>query len=402
MVPVYSEDARRLPAPVDVALPAMGPAVSLGSFPVPSIRRTAVRALSASLQPGFLSLLIAAFGGLQAGCGARSGLRVPCSTHLEREHPEVVLVLDRSASMAHGATPDSPMPWQTLLDTMASVLPQTEADLDVGALYFPWGGVVQNDPTCAVQSALGADIARGSSAAILGYLVSAGSPAGNTPTYDALQVARSALEGDATSHDRFIVLGTDGGPTCNADITPDQCDCFGFQPMYCYGRPGGGQNSNACSDSARTVAEIQGLADEGIHTVVVGIITADAATANRFETVLNAMAVAGGEPVSAGPHRYYRAESSAEIQQAFENVLLPLSLCRLQLPTGTPVPAGDVAVVANDGTPIPMDATHQDGWDWSNRAMGQLAVYGASCGHLVDTRGTAAMVDNDARCTSGD
>lgn len=330
-----------------------------------------------------------------AGCGAKSGLRVPCLTPLIRSHPDVVFALDRSGSMAMVAA-DGRSYWNVLIDTSADVLPLIEEDMNLGATTFPWGHVALGDVNCATLPAIGVSPATHNASAVLQFLRSAGDPSGSTPTFDALAVAAAALRDRSTSPRRFIALGTDGGPDCNADITPDTCDCFGSPAAVCFGPPIPG--GSACNDITRVVAQLSAFREEGILTLVIGIVTSgDAALAQSLERGLNLMSEAGGAPVSVGPHQYYRADTPSGLRDAMDSAVLPLSYCRLRVPSAARL-AEDAVLFGGVAGSIARDRSNTDGWNWTDRATGELSLVGPSCARVVATRASVSAADSSRMC----
>ena len=105
-------------------------------------------------------------------------------------------------------------------------------------------------------------------------------PSGGTPTADALAHSLAYFttgSGRTLAGTSYVLLATDGGPNCNADITCDESTCTAniedpMNTMLC-----GGSCCDAmleplaptnCLDEARTVDQVEALADEGISTSI--------------------------------------------------------------------------------------------------------------------------------------
>src|SRR4029079_1275511 len=99
----------------------------------------------------------------------------------------------------------------------------------------------------------------------------------------------------------------------------------------------------------------------GVPTFVVGI-----GTLYSTEVVLDSLAKAGGHPRAVMP-AYYPASSTADLVTALNQLVGIARTCLLALPP----PAGhsrDAIEVLADGTAIPHDPTHVNGWDYSDPA----------------------------------
>lgn len=115
---------------------------------------------------------------------------------------------------------------------------------------------------------------------------------GGTPTAASLRFLLEGVPGLHSPAGRadYVLLVTDGLPNCNADhpVTSDACRCTLNDPSLCetYGLAEG------CLDDVATVAAIRALAGIGITTIVVGVGN-DLTTPLGAET-LQAMGTAGG------------------------------------------------------------------------------------------------------------
>ncbi len=100
-----------------------------------------------------------------------------------------------------------------------------------GLMHYPTGtGLFSGDPTGCIPAT--PDVALGllsTTRATIGSALDARTPAGGTPTHDAVKVALSALEAAKVDGNRFLVLATDGNATfcagcdisCNSPVTPE-------------------------------------------------------------------------------------------------------------------------------------------------------------------------------------
>ncbi len=344
--------------------------------------------------PMDLSLLAFALSAMDLlGCGAKTGLRVPCVIPLEPVRPAVVLVLDHSNSM-HAPTPDGRSSWQVLTDTLSIVLPALDAQIDVGALVFPQRRIDINTPGCDVRLDLGSPVHAMNASSTLTYVASTGEPSGGTPVYVAIERAAAAIGTPGPADPpRYIVLGTDGFPDCNADFTRDTCNCPG-PIMSCVGSDG---IWTGCLDDVRVVGELRDLARRRVYTFVIGIETDATPLDPRAYAILDAMAIAGGQPSTATNHRFYPGSTPESLTTSFRSTLGSLAACRLRAPSLDVIAAGCSLSAEGIGV-IPLDPSHLDGWDWIDASRGELQVFGSACDHVVRAGARPRLVTAARSC----
>jgi hypothetical protein len=202
-------------------------------------------------------------------------------------------------------------------------------------------------------------------------------PRGATPTAAAIEFAGSTLRPHVSiDHTAAIVLSTDGGPNCNPALDPTTCECTSVDPMgapTCDGMP------TECLDDVRAAATIAALASDGIPTFVVGLDGDSEAPERR---ALEEMARAGGRPnTRAGEPAYYSARRPEQVQAAFDTIERSIARCTLRSPSRPDDP--NAIAIELDGTPIPRDTTHMDGWDWTDESFGQVGFFGAACDRVA-------------------
>jgi hypothetical protein len=313
---------------------------------------------------------------------------------LDRAHPKVLFVIDRSGSMAQGldSTQKPPSRWVTLRDSLKTVLPEVESTVELGALFFPASDSFGQAARCSVPTTVDLAPALNQAQALLATFFSTG-PGGFTPTYDALRVAHTFLESTrAASTARTLVLATDGGPNCNPGLDTTTCVCVAGKATAagCLGSFGGG-GSDSCLDDARTVAEVGALRISGIPTYVIGL---GDEVQNEYGPVLDAMADAGGRPRSgADGRRYYGASSPAELTAAVETIREQVTRCTFLTPSVPDRPDG--IQVRIDGMAVVEDSTGQDGWSFADKPNGEIALHGAACDQAATT---GAIVEATVEC----
>jgi hypothetical protein len=342
-----------------------------------------------------------------ASCGARTGLLAPqrvgddaldasldsavgCTpgaVTLSAAEPEVMFVLDRSGSMKT-AFSGTQSRWQVLTSALATTLPSVDGTMAIGALLFPSGSSMDD---CSLPGAANLAPALDHVQPLLTILEST-APGGATPTAAAVEAASALmLEVRAATTARALVLATDGAPNCNAALDANTCTCAS----------GGNcrHNSDQCLDDTRTVARIAAVAAQGIPTYVIGIANSGDGV---FSSVLDAMAVAGGRPLTSGSTSYYPALSQSDLETAISTIRDQVGACTY-LTTSVPSASGTITLTF-DGQTLPYDPGGTSGWSWSSESNGEILLLGATCAAVAGSA-TGTLVANvtcDAADASGD
>jgi hypothetical protein len=145
---------------------------------------------------------------------------------------------------------------------------------------------------------------------------------------------------------RFVLLATDGEPTCGA----------------------GGDTM--ASDAQAAINAVTNLATAGIPVYVIGIATAGVA-----DMTLSAMAVAGGRPRPGNPS-YYSVQNAMDLTAALSAIGKAVASCTFNVtPPPPPADPTNVAVDAN-GMRVPKSDT--DGWRWGPN-MATIEITGSWC-----------------------
>ena len=167
-----------------------------------------------------------------------------------------------------------------------------------------------------------------------------------------MKAAVKYLKGLSDPNPKFILLATDGEPSC-ADTS--------------------GSGANARTYAVQAVAD---AATAGIKTVVVGVAT----TKDSATKALNEMAVAGQmarESTDPLATKYYLANTKDELVQALLQITGQISTCVFDL-TSVPPDPNNIAVKV-DGMKVPRDTARTNGWDYMGADHLQVEVYGAWC-----------------------
>jgi hypothetical protein len=330
--------------------------------------------------------------GIDGGCGLSqiSASNIPVN---------VLLVIDKSASMKDQPTGFPSDKWSALQAALSAALDQVKATISFGIEFFPNPPELTNPmQTCFVPSgasAIGIPIGPGSTTVptILKAIQST-APAGGTPTAAALQRAYEYFTtgaAKALTGNRYVLLATDGGPDCNSALTCGAATCTinldghtcgpprGNAPNNCCDSNVGGPNApGACLDDAGTVAAINALRTAGVRTFVVGIPGSEA-----YASYLDAFAEAGGETNPAGPPKYFAVTASggvAGLTAVLSSITKQLvTTCNLQLKSVPP----DLSKlnVSVDGKVVPQAGP--DGWALDTATSPPTVILkGATCSKI--------------------
>jgi hypothetical protein len=323
------------------------------------------------------------------------------SSVLEAEPPivNVLLVVDKSSSMSK----DDEFPggrWQTLGTALGSALEEAKSRVRFGLEFFPFADDPTDDPeTCQTPGGSDVLVPIGDGTVTVPDIIDALStyePAGGTPTADALAHALDYFKSDSggtMTGKRYVLLATDGGPNCNPDVVCELSTCVpniedSMNTTLCGGSccdaaltPDAPTN---CLDEARTVEQVEALADEGIDTFVVGI-----PGSQFFAATLDKLAEAGGQPNPDAPPSYY-AVTESDGAEGLTEVLTRITTglitsCRLQLTSTPDSPNYGLLNVVIDGEEVPQMG--DDGWTVDTTTTPPTIVLkGATC-EAMETRG---------------
>jgi hypothetical protein len=257
--------------------------------------------------------------------------------------PDVLIVLDRSGSMndqidgtACNGGCGANSKWTQMTNALEAFIPTVEQNVNWGLKLFasPSAG------SCIVSGA--AEVApKANNASAIMTAIGKTSAGSSTPTTAAEMAAAAYLKGLADGFPKFILLATDGIPTCGSS----QC-----APGV---NTGGG--TMTCDD-ANAIAAVKNVHDAmSIPTFVIGIGT----STGGGDATLTAMAQAGGYP-RAGSPSYYPVQSATELTTAFKAITGMVQSClftidppidpKTQMISG--VNAGSVPLGASDFTVI--------------------------------------------------
>lgn len=283
--------------------------------------------------------------------------------------PDILILQDRSNSMKEG----KPTKWTQVIGATADVvamLDQAGSRLHFGLMLFP------TDDACGVSAKVAVPVGMDQGQWILDTLQQT-TPGGETPMAKAITLATAYYDTVKDDRGHYILLATDGEPTCDVHPCVSAKDCRpGEQCSYngpygsCYDPNGG--------DTLRAIAAARA---KGIKTFVIGI------SLRGTSVPLSNMAEAGGT-ARFWPPPYYPVGNQWELENALHDITNDVVECSFVLLT--PPTARQEVVVKIDGIEVSHDPTHKNGWDIDPYAK-MLTFYGQMCDVLKTQRGAVTV-----------
>ena len=291
--------------------------------------------------------------GRERGRGNQCGLQ---TFDLERKPAEILLLLDRSASMKDppdGAPSGSAPKWDLIIPAIKQVIMDTDMSVHWGLKVFP-EGTGSECVAGSVTNKIDVPIAPMNASTVVNAINMTTDEGNGTPTGDAVNAAVAYLQTLTSTNRKYILLATDGEPSC------------------------AGTSQGSSSARPYAVTAVTNAANMSFHTFVVGVAT----TKDSATTVLNDLAVAGQEPRAGLLTRFYLGTTQNDLSAALAFITGQASSCIF--PLNPPPPVKDdptkLGVYFTSGdTKIPHDPASQNGWTYLNAENSSLQVYGAWC-----------------------
>jgi hypothetical protein len=286
--------------------------------------------------------------------------------------PDILIIQDRSGSMAWNADAScmnncgANSRWNQVTAALNQVVTTTDTMVNWGLKFFG------SSSACTVNATPEVPIGPGNGAAIM-MAIGRTTTGSATPTRAGMKAAAAYMATLTDANPKYLLLATDGEPTCNPDL------------------PASMMNSSDAMGAQQAVSDALTM---GFKTFVVGIgDTMGAAT-------LDQMAINGGMPQMGAATSFYQVTDTASLVAALQTILGKVGSCQFNIGTApNPMTSVDFIDVFGDGTMIPRDTTHTDGWDYTNDAHTAIQVYGPRCDMV--TAGTIMNVTVTFRCIIG-
>jgi len=311
-------------------------------------------------------------GSTSDGSGRGVGDGVICdemAIRVDQVIPDVLVVLDRSASMSLGGH------WDPVRQALYDITAETGDAIRFGLMVFPSSeepeacvGLSMTHRCAPPQEPL-LPCALGNGPAIQSALEGLDT-CGATPAAQTLEAARAFLERPDRRDPAAVLLATDGGPTCNDGLDGSSCHCV--SPMG-----GCSLDPSSCLDAERSYETIDALRSVGIDVHVVGVSAGD------YGDVLDEMAARGGTGAA------LMADDPAGVRSAFEAVAGAVASCEVELQAPDASADPDQVNLYLDGDPVPFDTDGacEQGWQWADGETRRVRFCGESCDHLRQSGG---------------
>jgi hypothetical protein len=262
--------------------------------------------------------------------------------------PDILILLDRSNSMASGA----PSSWDTVTSALVTVTAEMDPQINFGLMVFPYGAVECAPPLGTPEVAITGEDNASLIATTLGAL---GPDGGGTPTTAAMNAAATYLAGLDDESTKYILLATDGGPNCSADMSLQcpECTTTQLDGVSCY-------THNDCLDEAEAILTAEEIHElQGIAIYVVGM---GSVLDSLYLDVMSEIAYAGGTD------DFFPAETPAELAAAFDEIAADAVECTFTvdwaaLGDGVSTDPELVNLFA-EGDVVPYDDDCSSGWGW--------------------------------------
>jgi hypothetical protein len=287
-------------------------------------------------------------GGYAEAGGANCGTQ---TIGVSRQPADVLLVLDRSGSMAYSTSADANCAtgatdctgrWPALTSAVSATLSSASGSISWGLKLFSSTG-----NACGVNSGVEVAIAP-TSVSVIQSVIANTQPGGNTPTAQAIQAATAYLQTVNDQNTKSILLATDGEPNC-------------------------GSGSNSAPNVQAAVEVIAAAKASGFLVYVIGI---GPSVGN-----LDNFAAAGGTT------NYFPAISPQAMSDAFTAISNSITTCTFNL-TQTPPDVNNVAVYL-DKSLVAKDRVN--GWSLGANAL-TIVLNGTTCDKMTSGAATQVQV----------
>ena len=257
--------------------------------------------------------------------------------------PDMMIVLDRSGSMQDGGR------WMPSVSAVRKITQQLQSRIRFGLALFPEDNT-QTISTMTTNGGFSISIGGGDSclpgkvvvpiaemnAGPIGMKLDMTRPNGGTPTSETLlklldTYAEMDSSPDAKQHPKFVLLVTDGAPTC----------------------PNGNGGEPNQPDIDASYRAIEMLTDRMVKTYVIGYDTMSAGN-EMLAQVLDGFAQRGGT----GDMKHRPVEDEASLTAALENIASTIATCSFALDKAPP--RADYVLVTLDGKQLNLDDAN--GW----------------------------------------
>jgi hypothetical protein len=276
----------------------------------------------------------------------------PLQHRLDLEYPEVVVALDRSFSM-YNHKQGAKSWWTAAREELLSFIEETDGTIAFGYAEFP--GRVTCDPSvgCCTRMPLNPTLNShaGISDAWQCTTQSCFETTDESPSGHVLSRIHSHFDAEQAPipEDRYVLLVTDGAPTCAAD--PDECEMAKAQAsrMFSMG---------------------------GIKTIVLPL--GEEARASQCLDDVAEM----GQTRTPGSTTFPWAADATQVRAKLRELMAPVQERTCRFLVKGEIKNRDSLSVSVTFKALPRDPTHKEGWDYDASGSPEIWVYGTTCKKL--------------------
>jgi hypothetical protein len=276
--------------------------------------------------------------------------------NLVRKPAEILLVLDRSASMLDepDGSSGSVSKWNLVVPALTEVIAATDTSVAWGMKTFPEGDRAGECTATSVTSKIDVPVAPMNAAVVNAQIQNTSAEGDGTPTGDAMKQAVTYMQSLTSTNPKYFLLATDGEPSC------------------------AGTTKGGSAARPYAVSAVSAALAAGFHTFVVGVAT----TKDSASQALNDMAVAGGEarpdpnPLAT---KYYLANTKDELVTSLRTITGEVAKsCIFTLDPPPPAPNFIAVKVSSENAP----RSSTDGWEYTGTDYKSLEVFGSWCDRI--------------------
>lgn len=351
-------------------------------------------------KPGGSSSGDIGFDGGSSGSGTFGDANCGASTYANAVPASVLVVLDKSGSMSGGD--GQPNKWPPTVNALNAMMNGSSQDLQMGLLPFPAGKFMlnpfcafsPNDPACVAMFEDGGctDVDPAPVVAVgplsmtkqpISSWLASNSPDGGTPTLYALKTGYGIMKGLNVQGDRYVLLITDGEPNT---VGPS---------------PFGGQANVQCGTLPDIEAEALAASSgsPAVKTFVIGSPGSEGAGSFLSQIAINGLTQRSPGCTAAAANCHYQIGTGnfeADLQAALAEIAGAVSDCVFAIPEGSSEVDKDLVnlVIETSNGPLQTakDASHMDGWDYTDPSKTKIQLFGPSCDAFKAEKGAKASI----------
>jgi hypothetical protein len=207
-------------------------------------------------------------------------------------------------------------------------------------------------------------------APMIAAIADAAPVSGSTPTAMALDLARQYFQTlDDGVPDRYLLLATDGRPSCDGSGHLAEADVFDGS---------GARVAGACFDALAAVAQLTAI---GVKVIVLGIGPGLADDPGGVPSCLEDLAAMGGLARQEGQPAFFSGSDQARLESALQQIFAGAVRPSCDLTLHDPPADPHQVSVLLDGTIIPQDK--KEGWIFDTADPRHIEIKGEYCHRVM-------------------